>query len=43
VWHTRAHDVTGFPLDAGHYLAEERPAETLAALRQFLGVSPHLR
>lgn len=37
VWRTRARDVTGHPLDAGHFLAEERPAETLAALEQFLG------
>jgi haloacetate dehalogenase len=37
VWRTRAREVTGHPLDAGHFLAEERPAETLAALQQFLG------
>jgi haloacetate dehalogenase len=36
VWRTRARDVTGRPLDAGHFLAEERPAETLAALEEFL-------
>ena len=37
VWRTRAGNVTGQALDAGHFLAEERPAETLAALEQFLG------
>jgi haloacetate dehalogenase len=37
VWRTRAPVVTGQPLDAGHFLAEERPAETLAALQEFLG------
>ena len=36
VWRTRARDVTGHPLDAGHFLAEERPTETLAALEEFL-------
>ena len=36
VWRTRAHEVSGRPLDAGHFLAEERPAETLAALEEFL-------
>jgi haloacetate dehalogenase len=37
VWRTRARDVAGSSLDAGHFLAEERPAETLAALERFLG------
>lgn len=40
VWRERAeHDdlVTGHALDAGHFLVDERPAETLAALRSFLG------
>jgi haloacetate dehalogenase len=37
VWRTRARDVSGLALDAGHFLAEERPEETLAALRSFLG------
>ena len=37
IWRTRAREVTGEPLDAGHFLAEERPAETLAALERFLG------
>ena len=43
VWRTRAADVTGQPIDAGHFLAEERPAETLAALQEFLGAEPGLR
>ncbi|MFP5369659.1 MAG: alpha/beta fold hydrolase, partial [Actinomycetes bacterium] len=43
VWRTRAVDVTGQPVDAGHFLAEERPAETLAALQEFLGEGPGLR
>jgi haloacetate dehalogenase len=42
VWRTRARDVTGQPIDAGHFLAEERPAETLAALMDFLGGTPGL-
>ncbi len=36
VWRERAEDVRGGPLDAGHYLAEERPEETTAALLAFL-------
>ena len=32
VWRARASEVSGFSLDAGHFLAEERPAETLTAL-----------
>jgi haloacetate dehalogenase len=42
VWRTRARDVTGRSIDAGHFLAEERPAETLAALQNFLGGAPGL-
>ncbi|MFO0989690.1 MAG: alpha/beta hydrolase [Alphaproteobacteria bacterium] len=34
-WRERAADVTGFPLDCGHFIPEERPAETVAALREF--------
>ncbi len=34
-WQEWADDVRGFPLDCGHYLPEEKPAETTAALRQF--------
>jgi haloacetate dehalogenase len=37
VWGERATDVRGGPVDAGHFLVEERPAETLALLEQFLG------
>lgn len=35
-WTDKADDVRGFPLDCGHYLAEEKPEETLAALLDFL-------
>jgi haloacetate dehalogenase len=42
VWRTRARDVVGRPIDAGHYLAEERPTEALAALQEFLGGAPGL-
>ncbi len=34
-WRERAANVTGFPLDCGHFIPEERPAETVAALREF--------
>ncbi len=37
VWREWADDVTGEALDCGHFLAEERPAETLAAIRRFHG------
>ena len=37
LWRERASDVRGAPLDCGHFLPEERPDETLAALRSFLG------
>jgi haloacetate dehalogenase len=36
VWRAYATDVRGHALDAGHFLVEERPHETLAALREFL-------
>ena len=36
VWREYANDVRGKPIDAGHYLAEERPDETLQELRDFL-------
>ena len=42
VWRTRARDVTGHSVDAGHFLAEERPQETLAALQDFLSATPGL-
>ena len=35
VWRDWADDVTGQALDCGHFIVEERPAETLAALRRF--------
>ena len=35
-WRERAENVSGQALDCGHYLAEEKPDETLAALRAFL-------
>ncbi len=36
VWREYAHDVRGKPIDAGHFLAEERPEETTRELRTFL-------
>jgi haloacetate dehalogenase len=36
VWRRRALDVTGGPIDSGHFLAEENPAATTAALLPFL-------
>jgi haloacetate dehalogenase len=36
VWREYASDVRGKPLDAGHFLAEERPVETTRELRAFL-------
>ena len=36
LWRERADDVTGRSIDCGHYLAEEAPADTLAALQAFL-------
>ena len=36
LWRERAADVTGRSIDCGHYLAEEAPADTLAALQAFL-------
>jgi haloacetate dehalogenase len=35
IWRAWAGDVTGRALDSGHYLAEERPDDTLAELRAF--------
>jgi haloacetate dehalogenase len=37
VWREYAIDVRGKPLDAGHFLAEERPEETTQELKVFLG------
>ncbi len=36
-WRERASDVQGRPVDAGHFLVEERPAEVLAELLAFFG------
>ena len=36
VWRGWASDVSGAAIDAGHYLAEERPEETFHALLAFL-------
>ena len=35
IWRDWADDVTGQAIDSGHFIVEERPAETLAALRAF--------
>ncbi|WP_029429496.1 alpha/beta fold hydrolase [Blastococcus sp. URHD0036] len=37
VWREWADDVTGRALDCGHFIVEELPAQTLAALREFHG------
>jgi haloacetate dehalogenase len=37
IWRAWADDVTGSAIDSGHFMVEERPAETLAALRAFHG------
>jgi haloacetate dehalogenase len=37
VWRAWAPDLRGGPVDAGHFLAEDRPDETAAALLAFLG------
>ncbi len=37
VWREWADDVTGEALDCGHFMAEEEPAGTLAAIRRFHG------
>lgn len=36
IWHQRAPALTGHALDCGHFLAEERPEQTAAALLAFL-------
>ena len=35
IWGDWADDVRGREIDAGHFIPEEAPAETLAALREF--------
>lgn len=35
VWRVRAKNVSGFPIECGHFLAEEKPKETLEALQAF--------
>jgi haloacetate dehalogenase len=37
IWSSEAGDVQGWPLDCGHFLAEERPDEIASALTDFLG------
>ncbi|MGH6949119.1 MAG: alpha/beta fold hydrolase [Kiloniellales bacterium] len=39
VWRRWTDDVSEVALDCGHFLAEERPQETAAALREFFGAS----
>jgi haloacetate dehalogenase len=39
IWRAWADDVMGRALDCGHYLAEERPEETLAELRAFFATT----
>ena len=36
IWDAWAEDVRGFGLDGGHHLAEEKPAELAAAIRDFI-------
>ena len=35
VWQERANDVRGHAVDCGHFIPEEKPQETIAALREF--------
>jgi len=37
IWRSYAHNVTGHSVSGGHFLPEEAPEETLAALQAFLG------
>ena len=37
IWRDWADDVRGQPIDSGHFLAEEAPDETYAALSAFFG------
>jgi haloacetate dehalogenase len=36
-WRERAVDVRGFAIDCGHFIPEEKPDETIKALREFFG------
>ena len=36
LWRSRAEDVQGFALECGHFLPEEDPERTAAALTEFL-------
>jgi haloacetate dehalogenase len=40
IWRAWADDVTGRAIDCGHYLPEEAPDETYAALRAFFSAGP---
>lgn len=40
LWRAWADDVTGTEIDSGHFLAEENPDDTTAAILQFLKVNP---
>jgi haloacetate dehalogenase len=40
IWRPWADDVRGQAIDSGHFLAEEKPEETLAALLGFFGAEP---
>jgi haloacetate dehalogenase len=40
LWREWAADVRGRPIDCGHFLAEEAPAETLSELLDFFGTHP---
>jgi haloacetate dehalogenase len=39
-WRERAGDVSGGPVECGHFLAEESPEDTFVRLRDFLGNGP---
>jgi haloacetate dehalogenase len=42
IWRTWATDVRGAPVEAGHFLPEEAPEQTLHHLRELLAASTHL-
>jgi haloacetate dehalogenase len=39
IWRDWADDVRGGPIDATHFIPEDRPAETAAALREFFAAA----